>query len=85
MYRVYELRNDSGKRYFGLSSDVVLRLAQHNAGESKWTAKYRPWHLTWQSRPLSLSDARKLENRLKRQKGGSGIHLLEQDFADPGS
>ena len=41
-YRAYVLKNDAGKRYIGLTEKVETRLAQHNAGESKWTAKYRP-------------------------------------------
>jgi len=35
--------NITGKRYIGLSEDVGSRLQQHNNGESKWTARHRPW------------------------------------------
>ena len=79
-YQVYMLKNDIGRRYIGLSQDPECRLTQHNNGESKWTAKYRPWRLSWISRTMSLSEARKLENRLKRQKGGDGINALLRDF-----
>src|SRR5690606_31616277 len=82
MYRVYELHNHSGRRYFGISSDVETRLAQHNAGESTWTAKFRPGTLVWQSREVSLGEARKLENKLKRQKGGDGIQALKASSAE---
>ena len=75
-YRVYVLRNLHGRCYIGLSEDVARRLEQHNAGVSQWTAKYRPWTLIWQSDELPLSEARKLENLLKRQKGGSGFYRL---------
>jgi predicted GIY-YIG superfamily endonuclease len=51
-----------------------MRLLQHNEGISKWTAKHRPWILVWQSDELGLSEARKLENLLKRQKGGNGFY-----------
>ncbi|HUL51766.1 MAG TPA: GIY-YIG nuclease family protein, partial [Opitutaceae bacterium] len=62
------------------------RLGDHNAGISKWTAKYRPWHLIWTSFPLTLSSARKLENLLKRQKGGVGLGaLLDQQGRFSGS
>ena len=74
--RVYVLRNDSGRLYIGLSEDVSRRLEQHNAGLSKWTAKYRPWQIAWQSDQLSISEARKLENHLKRQKGGNGLYQV---------
>jgi predicted GIY-YIG superfamily endonuclease len=75
-YRVYVLRNPDGRHYIGLSEDVAKRLVQHNAGESKWTAKHRPWELLWQSMPMSLSEARKFENLLKRQKRGVGFYRL---------
>jgi predicted GIY-YIG superfamily endonuclease len=78
-YRVYVIENDTGRRYIGLSEDVVKRLSDHNSGLSKWTPRYRPWRLIWTSFEMSLSEARKLENLLKRQKGGVGFGpLLEQ-------
>ncbi len=76
MYRVYLITNLKGLRYIGLSDDVSRRLEQHNAGLSQWTASRRPWSLTWQSEPLSLSEARRLENLLKRQKGGAGLYRI---------
>ena len=80
MYRVYLIKNEQGRRYIGLSADVASRLAQHNAGESKWTAKHGPWTLAWTSRLMGLSDARKLENLLKRQKGGAGLDTLLAEY-----
>ena len=77
-YRVYVIQNRDGKFYIGLSDDVGRRINQHNAGDSRWTRAKGPWTLVWQSGELSLSEARKLENRLKRQKGGHGLfHLVE--------
>ena len=73
---VYVLRNPQGRCYIGLSEDVNVRLGQHNAGLSQWTAKFRPWTLVWTSAPLTLSDARRLENLLKRQKGGAGLYRI---------
>lgn len=75
-YQVYVLQNPTGRFYIGVSENVARRLVQHNAGESKWTKKFRPWTLVWQSAELSLSAARKLENHLKRQKGGRGFFQL---------
>jgi putative endonuclease len=86
LYRVYVIKNDMGRRYIGLSDDIPRRLGDHNAGVSKWTAKYRPWCLVWTSIPLALSAARKLENLLKRQKGGIGLQpLLNQHGTFSGS
>jgi putative endonuclease len=75
-YQVYVLQNSSGKHYIGLSEDVAERLVQHNEGVSKWTAKHRPWDLVWQSEAMSLSEARKFENKLKRQGRGSGFYTM---------
>jgi putative endonuclease len=75
-YQVYVLRNPAGRLYIGITENVSVRLRQHNAGESKWTAKFRPWELLWTSTSLPLGDARKLENLLKRQKGGDGFYKI---------
>ncbi len=78
-YRVYVLLNEQARRYIGLTENLERRLQQHNAGVSKWTKNRGPWKLVWQSEPMSLSDARKLENQLKRQKGGRGLdHIIQK-------
>ena len=74
-YQVYVLQNAAGRFYIGLSENVAFRLAQHNNGVSKWTRLRGPWSLVWTSRPLNLSEAMKLERRLKRHKGGIGFYL----------
>ena len=76
MYQVYVLQNKSGRRYIGISVNPQARLLGHNAGISRWTNGMGPWTIVWTSKPLSLSDARKFENKLKRQKGGSGLKTL---------
>ena len=70
LYCVYVLRNSRARLYIGLSEDVTTRVQQHNAGDSTWTGHHLPWRLVWTSQPLPLGAARKLENLLKRQKGG---------------
>ena len=76
-YRVYVLHNLEGERYIGLSENPSLRLEQHNADLSQWTRNKGPWRIAWQSTAFSLAEARKVENKLKRQKGGRGLdHLL---------
>ena len=75
-YQVDVIQNSEGRFYIGLSEDITKRLEDHNTGVSKWT-KYRgPWKLVWQSEAQSLTEARKLENRLKAQKGGDGFYRL---------
>jgi putative endonuclease len=75
-YRVYVIKNRQGKFYIGLSDDVVGRVEQHNKGQSRWTKGRGPWEIVWQSEELSLTDARKLENRLKRQGRGRGFYAI---------
>ena len=75
-YRVYVLQNREGRFYVGLTNDVARRLQQHNSGESRWTKGRGPWSALWQSQELSLSKARKLENRLKRQGRGKGFYTV---------
>jgi len=77
MYQVYILNNSADRSYIGLSQDPERRLTQHNNGLSKWTRGRGPWRLEWTSAPMSLGEARKLENLLKRQKGGVGLVKLK--------
>ena len=76
IYQVYIIRNPQGRHYIGLSESIETRLDQHNSGQSRWTKGKGPWHLVWTSATMALGDARKLENLLKRQKGGSGLYEL---------
>jgi predicted GIY-YIG superfamily endonuclease len=76
LYRVYVLQNRAGEFYIGLSDDVARRLQQHNSGQSRWTKGRGPWEVLWQSENLCLSDARRLENRLKRQGRGKGFYSI---------
>jgi putative endonuclease len=73
VYRVYMLQSGAGKFYIGFSENVALRVQQHNAGLTRSTRARGPWKLAWQSDVLKLSDARRLELDLKRQKGGNGF------------
>ena len=75
-YSVYIVRNPNGRLYIGLSDDVARRVRQHNDSESTWTSTRGPWALIWSKGGMDLSAARKLENLLKRQKGGAGLYRL---------
>jgi putative endonuclease len=76
LYQVYLLENSTGRRYIGFSEDIGARLQQHNSGVSRWTRGKGPWRLIWTSEAMSISDARMLENKLKRQKGGSDLFTI---------
>ena len=73
-YYIYVLRNIARKHYIGVTEDLQRRLIQHNFGVSTWTRSRGPWEMVWNSPPLSLSQARKLEIFLKKQKGGIGFY-----------
>ena len=48
LYYVYLIESLSapGQRYVGMTDDLRQRLREHNAGESSYTAQFRPWKLT---------------------------------------
>ncbi len=73
-YSVYVLWSPIGERFYtGVTDDVARRLSDHNTGVSRWTKRYAgSWELVWQRECPSLGDARRFENRLKRQRGGAG-------------
>jgi len=77
-YWVYVLRTDVGQCfYIGVTEEVSHRLAQHNGGESRWTRRYAgTWRRVWQKQFASLSEARKFENLLKRQKRATRFFTL---------
>lgn len=75
-FTVYLIINEVGRRYIGLSECIFKRMDDHNNGRSTYTAKHRPWKLVWYSPSLTLTEARKLENLLKKQKGGVGLDSL---------
>ena len=90
-YSVYVLWSDAGNRFYtGVTEDVAQRLEQHNTAVSKWTKRYAgSWQLVWQEQFPSLGEARKFENRLKKQRGGKGFFTLTglcpEDFRSSGS
>jgi len=59
----------AGQRYVGLTTDLRIRLKQHNAGQSTHTAKFKPWRLTTY---LAFSDRTKAESFERYLKSGSG-------------
>jgi putative endonuclease len=71
MFYVYLLESIhfAGERYVGVTHDLKLRLTQHNAGESSYTAAFRPWRLVTY---VAFSDERKAKSFEAYLKGGSG-------------
>ena len=71
MIYVYLIESDEhgGERYVGLTHDLKTRMADHNAGKSPHTSKFRPWRLVTY---LAFSDATKAAAFERYLKQGSG-------------
>ncbi len=57
------------ERYVGMTDDLKTRLAAHNAGQSKHTAKFKPWRLVTY---LGFTDPTKALAFERYLKSGSG-------------
>ena len=69
MIFVYILESKkSGRYYIGCTSDVEKRLDKHNLGLVEATKKFRPYELKLKQAFQNISEARKVEARLKRLK-----------------
>jgi predicted GIY-YIG superfamily endonuclease len=71
MQYVYLLRSIShpGERYFGITSNLRQRIADHNTGRSPHTAKFRPWRVETY---IGFSDERRAVAFERYLKTGSG-------------
>jgi putative endonuclease len=70
MYFFYVIRNsDRGIRYIGSTADIDKRLADHNAGRSRFTKGSRPWILVYSEKFGTKHEALKRGRYLKSGKG----------------
>ena len=75
---VYLLRSTvTGRPYVGLTFDVPMRLAAHNAGQNRSTAKDKPWELVVALEFRTESAAARFERYLK---SGSGRAFTKRHF-----
>ena len=74
---VYILRNHESpsKYYTGLTSDVVRRHAERNAGSCTHTAKHRPWSLDV---VIEFADERRVVAFERYLKSGSGVAFAQR-------
>jgi putative endonuclease len=79
MYFVYVLQSvkDAERYYVGLTNDMTRRLESHNAGESTYTSKDRPWKLIV---TVSFEKLYKAEAFEKYLKSGSGRAFCRKHF-----
>ena len=79
-YCVYIIRSSIDKSYYrGFSENPLLRLQQHNNGESKYTSGKMPWQLVFIQSFNVKSDALKREQALKKY----DLSRLERLIASP--
>jgi len=71
LHYVYLITSESApsQRYVGVTANLKNRMADHNAGRSSHTSKYKPWRLVTY---IALSDRRKAEAFETYLKSGSG-------------
>ena len=79
MKYVYLLRsvNHPDQRYFGITSDLHQRIADHNAGRTPHTAKFRPWRIETY---VAFSDEHRAQEFEKYLKSGSGREFSRRHF-----
>ncbi|MGB4204000.1 MAG: GIY-YIG nuclease family protein, partial [Bacteroidales bacterium] len=67
--------------YVGVTDDFYRRLQEHNTSErNTFTSKYRPWKIAAVFQCAdSLSEARKIENFIKKQKSRKLIEKMIND------
>ena len=82
MFYVYLLRSidHPDQTYIGYSADLKTRLADHNAGRSPHTAKFKPWALVSYHAFADGLTARAFERYLKT---GSGHAFAKKRFWSP--
>jgi putative endonuclease len=76
---VYIRKNsDGGPRFYaGLTSDVLARLADHNAGRCPHTARDRPWRIHV---VIEFPDERRAIDFERYLKSGSGPSFARRHF-----
>lgn len=79
MKYVYLLRSESNPKqtYVGSAADVRTCLDQHNAGKSRYTARFRPWIPVV---VLRFDDDQKAEQFERCLKTGSGHAFAKRHF-----
>jgi predicted GIY-YIG superfamily endonuclease len=74
---IIQSRQHSNQYYTGITDNVENRLAEHNAGKSQHTAKFKPWQLISYTAFLDESKAYQFEQYLK---SGSGRAFSNKHF-----
>lgn len=76
MYFVYIIRNEKGKHYIGITTEVKQRLQQHNSHSNRSTKYKGPWELIYQEEFGNKKEALIREKIIKAYKGGNAFKKL---------
>ena len=76
MHFVYILESENQEHwYVGITNNVEKRIAEHNAGESIHTNKFKPWKLYAY---FAISDLKKAESFERYLKSHSGRAFMKK-------
>jgi len=68
-WSVYVIHSAEGLSYVGMSRDIEKRLAQHNAGNSKYTRRGSEWKITYHELYDTSDQAHTREKYFKNNAG----------------
>ena len=86
MFFVYILLSEKTHKYYkGSTDNLEKRLAQHNAGESTYTKRDRPWKLAWFTETPTREAALLLERKLKNITSRERLEAFIKKYSDKGS
>ena len=75
MYYVYILESSKSKSlYYGYTTDLKKRIAEHNSGNSKYTKGHIPWKLVWYCAIVNRKKAQDFELYLKSGSGKAFVY-----------
>ena len=81
MYHVYLLKSlVKNKTYVGFTNDINRRLCEHNAGESNYTNKYKPWKIIYKEEFNTLKEAVRKEKYYKSAAGRRKLKIIMKNM-----
>ncbi|MCU0667206.1 MAG: GIY-YIG nuclease family protein [Patescibacteria group bacterium] len=81
MFYVYILQSTLSQRlYVGKTTNLKVRITEHNAGQNASTKPYRPWEIIFYEAYVKKSDADRREKYLKTTQGHQAIHRMLRDY-----
>jgi len=78
-YILQSLKNS--RFYYGSTTDLERRLAEHNRGKTKATRYLRPWKLIYYEQFPNLTQARKREREVKSWKNKQKVLALIDNYS----